>query len=673
MKPEPAIVPQDIINGLRAIRNRHYLVSIHPTDGPQNAHEFDLSDPMQEDFCTLWIEQEQDCGRNIYFHANPVVPGFKGLKASKADIAECTHAQLDLDPDSDNSRPYQDRRDEVKHKMRFIEKDYPPTVVIDSGNGFNMLWELKQPLDVNGYETQNRAFNYFYNAKGTYNADRILKVPGTVAYSSPVKVTKGYPVERQARLVKASIGRTTSYDVLPAAQGTGNQTTTAKGSTIPLPTAISQTETDRLRDIIKNTEELRNALKPGAYSDRSAGAVAVAGACIRANLDRLDYATVIVLADKSDAHAHIMDQENPDRALGRAWDQASGRKAKEEFGTIDGEQAVPPPKPKTKPEDFDAGDLILDGQDALASMTPPAKRIYVEDFNIEGVRVLIGQPKMGKSWLIMQEAQAVAQGNPDFLGMPVKRGRVLYCGFEDGANRLHHRINALGYDKNPCPDIKYWHDPEETAAGNLAKMIAIHNQFPFDVMYIDTMKWWLGSSGARFGTAYDQSVEDLKPLIQFANAKGVSLTLTTHMKKDKRGTEDWMDLVQGSIGSLATASSAVMLDRRRGEDDALLHRTGRDFIDDDDIAVQWQGMPMGWNLSPYSAASMNARNQLKRGGMPDRIVSILQQNPPMVSKDGLKKQVGGDQSNTKGNFYRALRDLENKGTIGYDDDNVWLQ
>ena len=56
-----------------------------------------------------------------------------------------------------------------------------------------------------------------------------------------------------------------------------------------------------------------------------------------------------------------------------------------------------------------------------------------------GLSVLAGPPKVGKSWLALQFAQAVASGGMA-LGFPVEFGRVLYLALEDPSRRLKERM-----------------------------------------------------------------------------------------------------------------------------------------------------------------------------------------------------------------------------------------
>jgi hypothetical protein len=78
--------------------------------------------------------------------------------------------------------------------------------------------------------------------------------------------------------------------------------------------------------------------------------------------------------------------------------------------------------------------------DDLLGMDLPPPSWLVENLVIdEGLTLLGGKKKLGKSWLCLQVAQAVAMGVP-CLGREVVQGSVLYLCLEDGRRRLKSRL-----------------------------------------------------------------------------------------------------------------------------------------------------------------------------------------------------------------------------------------
>jgi|SRR5215213_7285135 len=78
----------------------------------------------------------------------------------------------------------------------------------------------------------------------------------------------------------------------------------------------------------------------------------------------------------------------------------------------------------------------------MAAELPPI-RWTVPGLLPEGVALFAGKPKLGKSWLALGLAIAVASGGVALGAMPVERGEVLYFALEDNHRRLQHRLKKV--------------------------------------------------------------------------------------------------------------------------------------------------------------------------------------------------------------------------------------
>jgi len=72
----------------------------------------------------------------------------------------------------------------------------------------------------------------------------------------------------------------------------------------------------------------------------------------------------------------------------------------------------------------------------------------------EGVCILAGKPKVGKSWLALDLALSVGAGREVLAMIPVEPGPVLYLALEDTARRLTKRLRILCREAPPsCVEI----------------------------------------------------------------------------------------------------------------------------------------------------------------------------------------------------------------------------
>ena len=81
---------------------------------------------------------------------------------------------------------------------------------------------------------------------------------------------------------------------------------------------------------------------------------------------------------------------------------------------------------------------------------PPA-RFAVPGLIAEGANLLVGSPKLGKSWLALNLGVAIACGGCALGRVPVVAGDVLYLALEDSGRRLQSRLRQILCD-DPAPE-----------------------------------------------------------------------------------------------------------------------------------------------------------------------------------------------------------------------------
>jgi len=166
------------------------LVSIVP-DGKPTAKRFM---PAEEEPCMDWIEARQ--GReNIYFHVNRVAGTYKKhKKAEKDNIGLVRWLHIDIDPEAGKDF------DEERAKALSALKDHnpAPTVIIDSGGGYQGFWKLREPVSIEGdlnrreeLEAYNRGLEVAFRGDNCHNVDRIMRLPGTINVPNEKKLKKG--------------------------------------------------------------------------------------------------------------------------------------------------------------------------------------------------------------------------------------------------------------------------------------------------------------------------------------------------------------------------------------------------------------------------------------------------------------------------------------------------
>lgn len=168
------------------------LTAIYP-DGVTETKTFSRAEKEQ---AHAWIDSIQGI-KNIYFTVNPVGRRLNN-KASKEDITRLTCLHVDIDPPKIKGI---DIEQEQKKMLKQLENYTPaPSVIIYSGGGYQAFWRLNksEKLETGGnlsrieeLESYNRQLSVVFKADHCHNADRIMRVPGTVNIPSKLKRNLG--------------------------------------------------------------------------------------------------------------------------------------------------------------------------------------------------------------------------------------------------------------------------------------------------------------------------------------------------------------------------------------------------------------------------------------------------------------------------------------------------
>lgn len=86
----------------------------------------------------------------------------------------------------------------------------------------------------------------------------------------------------------------------------------------------------------------------------------------------------------------------------------------------------------------------IDGETLMSKPLQPLNFV-VDTLISQGLHILAGSPKVGKSWLALWLAVTVAKGEPVW-GMQVKRGTTLYLCLEDSQIRIQNRLYDVTED-----------------------------------------------------------------------------------------------------------------------------------------------------------------------------------------------------------------------------------
>jgi len=305
-------------------------------------------DGDQVEMMRAWVEERNTEQLNVYFHVNRCRPELS-KKAEKADVVAIEWLHVDLDPEK--GKPLREERNRILKQLENYDNLPKPTVIIFSGGGYQAFWKLAEPIEVNGdlaaiedAERYNIQIATELGADNCHNADRIMRLPGTVNWPNKKKRDNGQKAE-QSDVVVENWGAEHDLAVFvraPAKQVKGEGL--AGGANRPevaVPGNVQRIPIDSLLDALKpykitDEDDLLRLIIEGHDSesvpmpgkDRSRSAVflrVVAGLVRREVPDDMIYAIVTDRAYKISEHP-VNQGRNMDRAYKRAM-----RFAKEEL------------------------------------------------------------------------------------------------------------------------------------------------------------------------------------------------------------------------------------------------------------------------------------------------------------------------------------------------------
>ncbi len=249
----------------------------------------------------------------------------------------------------------------------------------------------------------------------------------------------------------------------------------------------------------------------------------------------------------------------------------------------------------------------------------------------EGLTLLAGKPKLGKSWL----ALSIAAGRVALGKQPIPQGDVLYLALEENARRLQARARQLLASMKEVPHgLDFALDWPRLAEGGLSHLEEYLKTHPNTrLVVIDTWAKVAPRTDHRRCTQYEGDYEALTPLKRLAETYHVSILAVHHLRKT--GASDVLDEITGSTGMTGAVDGTLILKRERGQMDATLFVTGRDVEREQELALRFEAETAQWMLlgNAEEAGRSRARNEIldllreqPEGMSPREIAGALEKN-----------------------------------------------
>ena len=247
-----------------------------------------------------------------------------------------------------------------------------------------------------------------------------------------------------------------------------------------------------------------------------------------------------------------------------------------------------PPRRRRKEPAFRRGISAM----ALMQMQFAPINYVVPGYVAEGLTLLAGSPKIGKTWMALGLGVAVASGQPAFGSIPVTQGDVLYLALEDNPRRLRRRMVTMGIATPPerltfCTE---WPSLDEGCVEEIAEWIASVDRPTLIV--IDVLTKVRPDSNGK-DAAYDADYRTLTGLQLLAGAHGLAIVVVHHTRKME--ADDPFDSVSGTRGLTGAADTVLVLKRDTGTPRTILYGRGRD-VEEIETALEFNRDNGRWGI-----------------------------------------------------------------------------
>lgn len=213
---------------------------------------------------------------------------------------------------------------------------------------------------------------------------------------------------------------------------------------------------------------------------------------------------------------------------------------------------------------------FIDGEALMETRFAPTK-YCIDQLLPQGVAMISGEPKIGKSWLVLEWCIRIAKGDPVW-NFKTTRSTVLYLCLEDRYKRIQDRCCKLDIDVPQ--ELKFSFSSCALDEGLQEQIESFVAKFPdTGLVVIDTFQ---KIRNCEKDMSYANDYKEVERIKEIADKLNITILLVHHNRK--QGDKDPLNRILGTTGiggALDTAFIMEKQDRRLSR--AKLTCTGRDI------------------------------------------------------------------------------------------------
>jgi hypothetical protein len=230
----------------------------------------------------------------------------------------------------------------------------------------------------------------------------------------------------------------------------------------------------------------------------------------------------------------------------------------------------------------------------------PDPKWIIPEILPEGVTLLAGAPKIGKSWFVMEMTLSVSFGltysDTDMWVAYGKhfceQGEALHLALEDNERSCKNRLSKILGEIRPPRDAQFsfeW-SRGDAAVEKVEEWLDAHPKCRLVV--IDCLQQVRPDQKGN-QSSYDFDYRALKVWREVAARYSVAIVIVHH--SNKRHEDDPLMKPSGTTGLTGAADNVMVMKRQRGTSYAIIHVTGRNVMEQE-LVVEFDDFTGRWSL-----------------------------------------------------------------------------
>lgn len=274
----------------------------------------------------------------------------------------------------------------------------------------------------------------------------------------------------------------------------------------------------------------------------------------------------------------------------------------------------------------------------------PELKVVVDGYLYEGFTVLAGRQKLGKTWLAIDWAIAVATGGCAMGSILCDPGNVLYIDMENGPRRIKDRIKTLFPDERNLPDLsrlEWVTESPQLDQGFIPELERWRAAVPNARLVVIDVLQRIKPAGSMARNSYENDYSAWAPLQQWATQNQIGVLGLHHTKKG--GADDPLEALSGSNGLSACADTTIVLDS--DQNGKTLYVRGRDVIEKETAVIFAGGL---WSVRGDAA-------DVRRSDERSVIVEALTDNHGPMTPSEVAISLGKQVNNIKQLLFKMAK------------------